>query len=51
MHPDDTVDQLASLATFASVPRTELAWLTTRGNVRAYDTGTLVRGPGVAIPR
>jgi len=45
----ETVDRLASLTTFASVPRDELEWLASRGVVREYDTDVVVRGPGAAV--
>ena len=45
----ETVDRLVSLPTFASVPRFELEWLASRGVVRVYDTGAIVRGPGAAV--
>jgi len=48
-HPEDTVDRLASLPTFASVPRAELEWLAARGVVRVYDAGALVRGTGATV--
>jgi signal transduction histidine kinase len=49
MSPEETVARLASLDTFASVPRTELVWLTEHGVVREYDTGALVRAAGTPV--
>jgi len=49
MHTEDSIDRLAALANFASVPRTELAWLTARAAVRIYDTGAVLRGPDAPV--
>ncbi len=40
MTPDETVDRLASLPLLAAVPRDELEWATSRGEVRVFAAGT-----------
>jgi signal transduction histidine kinase len=49
MPPEDVVDRLVSLPLFESVPRAELEWLSARGEVHAYGTGTVVHEAGAAI--
>jgi len=43
VHPADTVDRLQSLPAFASVPRSELEWVTARSEVQTYETGAIIR--------
>jgi signal transduction histidine kinase len=49
MTPDATVDRLASLPFLAKVPRNELEWATSRGEVRTFAAGTCVRERGSTI--
>jgi signal transduction histidine kinase len=49
MRDDRVVDQLASLALFASVPRAELEWLIARGKVVDPPAGTRYRETGARV--
>jgi len=49
MHPNDVVDRLVSLPVFASVPRSELEWLTARSEVHTYRAGAIVRPGGTEV--
>lgn len=49
MLADHDVDSLASLPLFESVPRAELEWLRTRGDVQRLTPGATLREPGSSI--
>jgi signal transduction histidine kinase len=46
---DSVVDQLAALPVFESVPRTDLEWLATHGEVRTFPPGAVLIGPADSI--
>ena len=49
MVTDDDVETLASLPLFESVPRTELEWLSARGNVQRFEPDAILRDVGSSI--
>ncbi len=49
MQSHETIDRLASLSLFESVPREQLEWLAARGEVRAYEAGVVIRETGVPV--
>jgi signal transduction histidine kinase len=50
MTPDDIIERLASHATLAGVPRSELEWLAAHGTVRDYAEGAVLTRAGGAPP-
>jgi len=49
MTADETIDILAALPLFEGVPRVELKWAASRGEVRSFATGTCMRRQGSTV--
>ena len=49
MSPESVVDRLAALPVFESVPRNELEWLASHGELRSAEVGTAFADTGNAI--
>lgn len=49
MQPESVVDRLAALPLLQSVPRRELEWLVSRGELRTWAGGTILIGDGAPM--